>query len=93
MQLGQFDKLQQLVKESAEFLIRLKFENRNLKKENEQLKQKINNTEYHVSPEITKRIKILERENTELRDREKLIRTRLVNLLTRIKSLSVGVDS
>jgi len=93
MQLAQFDKLQQLVKESAELLIRLKFENRTLKKENEQLKQKIKNPEYHVSPEISEKIKTLERENTELRDREKLFRTRLSNLLIRIKTLSVGVDS
>ena len=93
MQLAQFDKLQQLVKDSADILIRLKFENRNLKKENEQLKQKINNPEYHVSPEITEKLKKLERENGELRDREILFRTRLFNLLTRIKSLSPGVDS
>ena len=93
MQLSQFDKLQQMVKASADVLIRLKFENRNLKKENEQLIQKINNPEYHVSPEVADKIKILERENSELRDREKLFRSRLVNLLNRIKSLSVGVDS
>jgi FtsZ-binding cell division protein ZapB len=93
MQLAQFDKLQQLVKDSADILIRLKFENRNLKKENEQLKQKINNPEYHVSPEISEKLKKLERENGELRDREILFRTRLFNLLTRIKSLSPGVDS
>jgi FtsZ-binding cell division protein ZapB len=93
MQLAQFDKLQEIVKESADILIRLKFENRNLKKENEQLKQKITDPEYHVSPEIAEKIKILERENGELRDREKLFRNRLFNLLTRIKSLSPGVDS
>jgi FtsZ-binding cell division protein ZapB len=93
MQLTQFDKLQQVVKDSADVLIRLKFELRNLKKENEQLKQKIENPDYHVSPEISDKIKKLERENDNLRDREKLIRTRLSNLVTRIKSLSPGVDS
>jgi cell division protein FtsB len=93
MQLAQFDKLQQLVKDSADSLIRLKFENRNLKKENEQLKQKINNPEYNVSPELSEKIKKIERENGELHDREVLFRTRLLNLLTRIKSLSPGVDS
>jgi FtsZ-binding cell division protein ZapB len=93
MQLTQFDKLQQLVKDSAELMIRLKFENRNLKKENEKLTQTINNPEYRVSAEVSQRLKNLERENTELRDREKLIRSRLVNLLTKIKSLSAGVDS
>jgi FtsZ-binding cell division protein ZapB len=93
MQLAQFDKLQQLVKDSADILVRLKFENRNLKKENEQLKQKVNSPEYHVSPEMSEKIKKLERENNELRDREVLFRTRLFNLLTRIKSLSPGVDS
>jgi FtsZ-binding cell division protein ZapB len=93
MQLAQFDKLQQLVKDSADILVRLKFENRNLKKENEQLKQKITSPEYHVSPEIAEKIKKLERENNELHDREVLFRTRLFNLLTRIKSLSPGVDS
>jgi FtsZ-binding cell division protein ZapB len=93
MQLAQFDKLQQLVKDSADILIRLKFELRTLKKENEQLKEKINNPEYHVSPEITEKIKLLERENNELRDRERLFRTRLVNLLAKVRSLSPGVES
>ena len=93
MQLAQFDKLQQIVKDSADIMIRLKFENRNLKKENEQLKQENNNYNTTFSSEITEKIKLLERENSELKDRGKLIRARLGHLLERIKSLSSGVES
>jgi FtsZ-binding cell division protein ZapB len=93
MHLTHFDKLQQMVKESAELLIRLKFENRTLKKENENLKQEINNYNTNVLSESTEKIKLLERENKELKDKANLIRTRLVHLLDRIKSLSPGVES
>jgi FtsZ-binding cell division protein ZapB len=93
MQLTQFDKLQQMVKESADLLIRLKFENRTLKKDNEKLKQEIDNYNTNVLSETTEKIKLLERENNELKDKTKLIRARLVHLLDRIKSLSPGVES
>jgi FtsZ-binding cell division protein ZapB len=94
MQIAHFDKLKELVKESTEKIYRLKYENNNLKKENQSLKEKLDKINIYDSPnEITENFKKLENENRELKAKHELVASRLVKLLDRVKSLAGGVES
>jgi FtsZ-binding cell division protein ZapB len=93
MQITQFDKLKQLVKESVELIYRLRSENNNLKKENERLKEKLEKINYRKPDDLTESMKKLEHENRKLRDKQEIVSSRLINLLDRVRNLAGGVES
>ena len=89
MKIEQFDHLQNLVKETADLVIKLKFENKTLRENNEKLRQKLaNGTDKSES-----KLKKLEQENIGLRQRQEKVTARLMHLRNKVKSLTEGVES
>jgi FtsZ-binding cell division protein ZapB len=93
MQIAQFDRLKQLVKECTEQLYSLKLDNNKLKRENERLKEQITGINVKLPKNVTEKYKNLEQENIKLRDEQQIITSRLVILLDRVKALAGGVES
>jgi FtsZ-binding cell division protein ZapB len=93
MQLAQFDKLKQLVQECTDLIYRLKLENNNLKQENKNLKDQLESINFNSLDNLAEKYKKLEQENIGLRDKQKVITSRLVVLLDRVKTLAGGVES
>jgi FtsZ-binding cell division protein ZapB len=93
MQIAQFDRLKQLVKECTEQLYSLKLDNNKLKRENERLKEQITGINVKLPKNVTEKYKTLEQENIKLRDEQQIITSRLVILLDRVKALAGGVES
>jgi hypothetical protein len=93
MQIAQFDRLKQLVKECTELIYSLKLDNSKLKRENERLKEQITGINVKLPKNVTEKYKILEQENIKLRDKQQIITSRLVVLLDRVKALAGGVES
>jgi len=89
MILEQFSQLQQLVKESADLIIRLKFENNRLREKNEKLQKEVQNG---VNKSVQK-LKRLEAQNSLLRQKQEKVTSRLIHLRNKVKSLTVGVES
>ena len=88
MQLDQFDKLQRLVSLTSEQIYRLKFENRNLLKENESLKQQIQEIHPVSFSELSAKISELEDENKRLKEKHQTVSSRLTVVLDKLKQLS-----
>ena len=88
MQLDQFDKLQRLVSLTSEQIYRLKFENRNLLKENESLKQQIQEIRPVSFSELSAKISELEDENKRLKEKHQTVSSRLTVVLDKLKQLS-----
>lgn len=93
MQIAQFDRLKQLVKECTEQIYSLKLDNNKLKRENERLKEQITGINVKLPKNVTEKYKTLEQENIKLRDEQQIITSRLVILLDRVKALAGGVES
>jgi FtsZ-binding cell division protein ZapB len=93
MQIAQFDRLKQLVKECTEQIYSLKLDNNKLKRENERLREQIAGINVKLPKKVTEKYKTLEQENIKLRDEQQIITSRLVILLDRVKSLTGGVES
>jgi len=89
MSLEQFSQLQQLVKESADLIIRLKFENNTLREKNEKLQTEVKNG---LNKSVQK-LKRLEAENSLLKEQQEKVTSRLIHLRNKVKSLTVGVES
>ena len=89
MKLGQFDRLQQLVKETTDLVIKLKFENKSLKDKYAKLQEEVNNG----SKSSSKKIKRLEEENFALKQKRDKVSSRLVHLRNKVSSLAKGVNS
>jgi hypothetical protein len=93
MHLIQFQKLQELIRETKDYIIQLKFENKKLQKENDELKRNLSDTSNQVPKNLTEKLERLEEENRSLRRKHKRVSIRLVNMLDRVKNLSEGVES
>jgi FtsZ-binding cell division protein ZapB len=91
--LRQFDKLQILVKEAADLLIRLKFENKKLREENEKLVKKLAQIENNENYQTTGEIEQLRAKNRALKQKHDLISSRLSAVLDRVQNLTGGVES
>jgi predicted nuclease with TOPRIM domain len=89
MKLDQFDRLQNLVKESSEVILTLKIENKNLIKKNEELQRELDKK----SEKTTQKLKRLEDENNFLKQRQEKVTSRLMHLRNKVRSLSDGVES
>jgi hypothetical protein len=93
MHLIQFQKLQELIGKTKDYIIQLKFENKKLQKENGELKRILSEKNNQVPSNLTEKIERLEEENRSLKRKHKRVSIRLVNMLDRVKSLSEGVES
>lgn len=89
----QFDRLQILVKESADLLIRLKLENKKLKEENEKLLKQLEQYKNNDSGQATEEIEKLKARNDALKEKHDLISSRLSAVLDRVQNLTGGVES
>jgi FtsZ-binding cell division protein ZapB len=89
MTLEQFSRLQQLVQESADLIVRLKFENNTLKEKNEKLQEEVKDG----TIKSVQKLKRLEAENNLLKQRQEKVTSRLMHLRNKVKSLTEGVES
>ena len=89
MKLDQFDRLQHLVGKSSEEILRLKFENKSLKDQNEKMHRELESK----SEKTTQKLKRLEEENKLLRQKQEKVTSRLMHLRHKVESLSEGVES
>lgn len=89
MKLDQFDRLQQLVKETADVVIKLKFENKALVDKNVKLQEELNTK----TEKTVQNLKRLEEDNNFLRQRQEKVTSRLMHLRNKLKSLTTGVES
>jgi len=85
----QFNRLQQLVKESVDLIIKLKFDNNTLREKNEKLQEEVKDG----TNKSVKKLKRLEAENSLLKQRQEKITSRLMHLRNKVKSLTEGVES
>ncbi len=88
MSLEQFNRLQELVKESADLIVRLKFENNTLREKNEKLQEEVK-TGTNKSVQKLDRLKA---ENSLLKRRQERVTSRLMHLRNKVKSLTEGVE-
>ena len=89
MEIKNFDRLQVLVKEASDLIIKLKFENKSLKEKNTKLQEELNNG----SQKSVQKLKRLEENNHNLRQRQEKITSRLTHLRNKVRSLTDGVES
>jgi len=92
MQTGNFEKLQDLIKVTADLVIRLKFKNKNLEQENERLSRQLEILGDGDADKLSGKIKILEQENANLRRFNSNVTSRLAEVLSKVKRLANGVD-
>ena len=91
MQIRQFEKLQSLVNEAADQILKLKLENKRL---SQQVSDLQNNVENHTNNDkLTEEIKHLKSENKALQEKQQVISSRLRKVLAKVKNLSEGVES
>ena len=84
MQLDQFEKVQQNIKQVNDLIIKLKLENKKLRQENEQLKSQVSESSNGTSA--------IEQQNKILKRKQKMVSARLTGILERVKVLTEGVD-
>jgi predicted nuclease with TOPRIM domain len=89
MKLAQFDQLQKLVKDTADVVIKLKFENKALSDKNKKLQEELNTK----TEKTVQKLKRLETENNFLRQRQEKVTSRLMHLRKKLRSLTTGVES
>ncbi len=89
MKLDQFDRLQQLVKDTADVVIKLKFENKALADKNLKLQEELNTK----TEKTVQKLKRAEEENNFLRQRQEKVTSRLMHLRNKLRSLTTGVES
>ncbi len=88
MSLEQFNRLQKLVKESADLIVRLKFENNTLKEKNEKLQEEVKTG----TDKSVQKLDRLKAENSLLKQRQERVTSRLMHLRNKVKSLTEGVE-
>jgi FtsZ-binding cell division protein ZapB len=89
MKLDQFDRLQQLVKDSADVIVKLKFENKALTEKNTKLQEALSTK----TEKTAQKLKRMEEENIVLRQRQEKVTSRLMHLRNKLRSLTTGVES
>ena len=89
MSLEQFNRLQQLVKESVDLIVRLKFENNKLREKNEKLQEEVRGGT-NKSLQKLKRLKAV---NSLLKQRQERVISRLMYLRNKVNSLTESVES
>ena len=89
MSLEQFNRLQKLVKESVDLIIKLKFDNNILREKNEKLQEEVKDG----TNKSVQKLKRLETENSLLKQRQEKVTSRLMHLRNKVKSLAEGVES
>ncbi len=89
MKIEQFDRLQHLVKETTDLVVKLKFENKSLRENNEKLKQKLASG----TDKSDIKLKNLEEENISLRQRQEKVTSRLMHLRNKVNNFTEGVES
>ena len=89
MSLDQFNRLQQLVKDSADLIVRLKFENNTLKEKYDKLQEEVKDG----TNKSVQKLKRLETENKLLKQRQEKVTSRLIHLRNKVKSLTESVES
>ncbi len=93
MQIRQFDKLQTLIKEAVDQILKLKLENKKLRIQINELRDKVDNGSEINNDKFSGEIERLNAENKSLRDKHQVISSRLRKVLVKVKSLSEGVES
>ncbi len=93
MQIRQFDKLQGLVKEAVDQILKLKLENKNSHRQISELREKIENNTHKNNETLSEEIEHLKSENNTLREKHQVISSRLRKVLVKVKSLTEGVES
>jgi FtsZ-binding cell division protein ZapB len=89
MNLDQFNRLQQLVKDSTDLIVRLKFVNNTLREKNEKLQEEVKDG----TNKSVQKLKRLETENSQLKQQKEKVTSRLMHLRNKVKSLTEGVES
>ena len=89
MKLDQFDRLQNLVRETSDVILKLKFENKNLMEKNEKMQRELDSK----SEKTAHKLQRLEEENRILREKQEKVTSRLMHLRNKVKSLNEGVES
>ena len=89
MSLEQFNRLQHLIKESVDLIIKLKFENNTLREKNEKLQEEVKDG----TNKSVQKLKRLDAENSLLKQRQEKVTSRLMHLRNKVKSLTEGVES
>ena len=89
MKLEQFDRLQSLVRETTDTVLKLKFENKNLIEENEKMQRELQSK----SEKTTQKLHRLEEENRILKEKQEKTTSRLMHLRNKVRRLSEGVES
>ena len=93
MQIRQFERLQSLVKEAVDQILKLKIENKELHNQISELNKKIEDTTNNNNTELAEEVERLKSENKKLHDKHQVISTRLRKVLAKVKNLSEGVES
>ena len=93
MQIRQFDKLQSLVKEAVDQILKLKLENKNLHRQISEMHVKVENSAHKNNEKFSAERDRLKSENIALREKHQVISARLRKVLVKVKSLSDGVES
>ena len=93
MQLRQFEKLQVLVKEAADQILKLKLENKTLTHQLAELRNQAGKTSNKSDGKLTDEVKRLKEENKKLLEKQQVISSRLNRVLIRVKGLGEGVES
>ena len=93
MQIRQFDKLQGLIKEAVDQILKLKLENKNSHRQISELREKIENNAHKNNETLSGEIERLKSENNALHEKHQVISSRLRKVLAKVKSLNEGVES
>jgi FtsZ-binding cell division protein ZapB len=93
MQIRQFEKLQSLVNEAADQILKLKLENKRLSQQVSDLQNNVENHTNKNNDKLTEEIKRLKSENKALQEKQQVISSRLRKVLAKVKNLSEGVES
>jgi FtsZ-binding cell division protein ZapB len=89
MKLEEFERLQDLVKETTDLVMRLKFENRELKEKCQKLETK----QTVADDKTVQKLKRLEKENIFLKQQQEKAVSRLMHLKNNVQAMSKGVES
>ena len=93
MQIRQFERLQILVNEAVDQLLKIKLDNKNLHQQISELKTQIEKSSNKNNGNLTEEIERLKSENSALQEKHQVISSRLKKVLVKVKNLSEGVES
>jgi len=93
MQFRQFEKLQSLVNEATDQILKLKLENKRLNQQISELQNNVENHKNKNNDKLTEEVKHLKSENKALLEKQQVISSRLRKVLAKVKNLSEGVES